>query len=158
MAVLRVFVDQVRAVAVGDKNRAVGRDIDSGGIGPRAVGGTGFVVELEDDFSVEVEFANAFAAGGVEEFLSVLLVDGEAVEAARGLTPTFDKGAIGLIDDDAVRAVGGDIDFAGLVHRHAAVGGADVHLARDVAPVEDGFVNPVALPGEPAVLESRGGW
>ena len=38
LAVLRVFVDQVRAVAVGDKNRAVGRDIDSGGIGPRAVG------------------------------------------------------------------------------------------------------------------------
>ena len=31
-----------------------------------------------------------------------------------------------MINDDAVWPLGGDIDFAGLVHSHAARGGTDV--------------------------------
>ena len=156
-SVRRVFVDEVRAVAVGHKEGAVRRGIDGGGIRPTEILGAGFIVKLENNVAIEVEFADALAPGGVEVFLTALFAHGEAVEAAGGFAPASDKGAVRLINNDAVRAIGGDIDFPGFIDCHATVGGADVFLPGDAAPVEDGLVNPVTLASEGAVFRGRGG-
>ena len=161
-SVRRVFVDEVRAVAVGHKEGAVRRGIDSGGIRPPEILGAGLVVQLENNVSIEVQFAHALAGGGVEVFLTALFTHGEAVEAAGGFAPASDKGAVRLVNNDAVRAIGGDIDFSGFIDCHATVGGADMVLTGNVPPVEDGLVNPVALACEGAVFRgwcgNCGGW
>jgi len=67
-------------------------------------------------------------AGGVYEFGTVFVADFEGVDVA-GADST-EEFASGIVDEDAARRVGGDVDISGLVDGSTTVARADGRVAR----------------------------
>ena len=131
-AVFIELEDVIGAVAIGDEYRAVGRDGDGAGIKAFVVFKEVrffWVVERPDVFASEGEFDDFVlgGAGGVNEFGAVFVPDFKGVDVA-GADRT-EEFAGGIVNENAARGVGGDVDISCLVDDSSAVAGADGRAA-----------------------------
>ena len=132
LAVLVELEHVVRAVAVGDENRAIGSDGDGAGIESlRVLVDARLLRKLNRPllFAVELELDDLVIgrARGVDVFHAVLLADLQPVNARRA--DGAQEFALGRKDHDAALGVGGDVNIARLVDHHAAVAGAECLFA-----------------------------
>ena len=126
-----VFVeleDVVGPVTIGDEDGAICGDGDGAGVETVGVfkkAGFLWVVESPDVFAGEGELDD-FVGGrpsGVNEFRAVFVADFESVNVA-GADSAL-KLASGVVDENAARRIGGDVNVAGFVDGGATVAGAD---------------------------------